>query len=425
MTLNNMQERDVRDAAGANTISNANFVVLTITIFAAFLIFGLSENVKGPAIPSIQADFGIDEFQVGLLLAINAFGYLIACGYTAPLAARSGLKPTLAISLTGMALSGIGVCLSPNYLTLALSFFVMYLGNGMLEITLGLMAATIFTKNTGAMLNISHFFYGLGSMIGPVISARLMAATMGNTTLGWRYMYLIVLAFALIPLILGMTGRFAGRTEAGKKVNIRAFLKKPWVWPIILSFSLSAVCEMGIGGWLVNFLEKAHTFDSGDAAFVLAAFFACFTVARLILGPLTDKVGFIRSLLITTSFSGVAVVIGVAMGQSGVVLLIIAGIGIAPIYPTLLAVVAKLFADDIYAAMTVVLTVMGVISMIANLLLGGIIGGARHIFTLYYGEAGVGPAYSAGIMFLGLCCLVAFAATVVLYRDLKRDGRMV
>jgi MFS family permease len=188
---------------------------------------------------------------------------------------------------------------------------------------------------------------------------------------------------------------------------------------------LSAVCETGMGGWLVNFLEKAYSFDNSDAAFVLAAFFACFTAARLVLGSLTDKVGFIRSLLITTAFSGIAIVIGIAAGRSGVVLLIISGIGIAPIYPTLLAVVAKLFADDIYAAMTVILTVMGIISMISNLLLGGIIDGSRQIFTRYYGEAGVGPAYAAGIMFLGLCCLVAFAATFVLHRELKRDGKMV
>jgi MFS family permease len=422
MNLNDTQERG---AEGANTVSGANFIVLTLTIFAAFLIFGLSENIKGPAIPSIQTDLIIDEFQVGLLLAVNALGYLIACGYTAPLAAKSGLKPALAVSLIGMVLGGVGICLSPGFLTLALSFFVMYLGNGMLEITLGLMAATIFTKNTGTMLNISHFFYGFGSMIGPVISARLMAATIGNMTLGWRYMYLIVLSFALIPLILGLAGRLTIHADDRQKVRVIAFLKKPWVWPIILSLSLGYVCEMGIGGWLVNFLEKAYAFDSGDAAFVLAAFFACFTAARLILGPLTDKVGFVKSLLAATAFAGVAVVIGVAAGQSGVALLIIAGVGIAPLYPTFLAVVAKLFADDIYAAMTVILTVMGIISMISNLLLGGIVDGARQIFTPHYGDAGVGMAYSAGIMFLGLCCLVAFAATFVLYRELKRDGRMV
>jgi MFS family permease len=402
-----------------------NFILLTLTIFGAFLIFGLSENVKGPAIPDIQADYGIGEFQVGLLLAINAFGYLVACGYTAPLAARIGLKATLATGLICMALSGVGICFSSGFLTLAPGFFMLYLGNGMLEITLGLMAATIFTKNTGAMLNISHFFYGVGSMIGPLLSARLMAARINECALGWRYMYLIVLCFSLLPLVTGVFGRFAGRPDGEKKTSIRDFLKIPMAWPVIWSLSLSAVCEMGIGGWLVNFLEKAYAMDGGAAAFVLAAFFACFTAARLILGPLTDKLGFMKSLLILTAFTGAAVVAGVAAGRPGVALLVISGIGVAPIYPTLLAAVAKLFADEIYAAMTVVLSVMGIISMASNLVLGGLIDGARRLFTHFYGEAGLGMAYAAGIIFLGLCCLFAFVAVATMYRQLKREGRMV
>ena len=402
-----------------------NFILLTLTIFGAFLIFGLSENVRGPAIPDIQADFGIGEFQVGLLLAVNAFGYLVACGYTAPLAAGIGLKATLAISLVGMALSGVFICFSSGFLTLALAFFALYLGNGMLEITLGLMAATIFTKNTGAMLNISHFFYGIGSMIGPLLSARLMAARVNEFQFGWRYMYLSVLLCSLLPLISGLAGRFAGRTDKTRKVDIRAFLKKPFVWPVIWSLSLSAVCEMGIGGWLVNFLEKSYAYGSDAAALVLAAFFACFTAARLILGSLTDRIGFIRSLLFATAFSGVAVVAGVAVGRPGVVLIVAAGIGIAPIYPTLLAAVTKLFADEIYAAMTVFLTIMGIISMSSNLVLGALIDGARRVFTLLYGARGVGMAYAAGILFLGLCCLFSFGAILALGRGLKRTDRMV
>jgi MFS family permease len=402
-----------------------NFFLLTLTIFAAFLIFGLSENVKGPAIPDIQADFGVGEFQLGLLLAINAFGYLVACGYTAPLAAKTGLKATLAISLIGMALGGVFICFSSGFLTLALAFFVLYLGNGMLEITLGLMAATIFTKNTGAMLNISHFFYGIGSMIGPLLSARLMTTRINGFELGWRYMYLIVLFCSLLPLISGLPGRFAGQSDEKRKVSIRAFLKVPLAWPIILSLSLSAVCEMGIGAWFVNFLEKAYALTGGAAALALAAFFACFTAARLVLGPLTDKVGFIRSLLFLTALSGAAVVAGVAAGRPGIVLIVLSGIGVAPIYPTLLAAVAKLFADEIYAAMTVVLTVMGIISMASSLVLGGLIEGARRLFTLYYGDAGVGMAYAAGMIFLGLCCLFAFVFVEAMRRQLKREGRMV
>jgi fucose permease len=238
-------------------------------------------------------------------------------------------------------------------------------------------------------------------------------------------MYLIVLLCSLLPLISGFAGRFAARADNRQKAGVRAFLKLPLAWPVIWALSLSLVCEMGIGGWLVNFLEKAYAFDSESGALVLSAFFACFTVARLVLGPLTDKFGFVRSLLLLSAFSGLAVVAGTVAGRPGVALLVVSGIGIAPLYPTLLAAVAKLFADEIYAAMTVVLTAMGIISMISNLVLGILIDGARRIFTSLYGASGIGMAYAAGIIFLGLCCLFAFAAVAVLGHRLKREGRMV
>ncbi len=52
-----------------------NYYILLVVIFGGFLIFGLSENVRGPAIPKIQSEFMIGETQLGLLLALNSLGF--------------------------------------------------------------------------------------------------------------------------------------------------------------------------------------------------------------------------------------------------------------------------------------------------------------------------------------------------------------
>ncbi|MBO9599762.1 MAG: MFS transporter, partial [Cohnella sp.] len=62
------------------------------TIFIGFVIFGFSENIKGPAIPRIQFDFMLSESQLGTLLSLNALGYLIACSFTAYLTQIWGIK---------------------------------------------------------------------------------------------------------------------------------------------------------------------------------------------------------------------------------------------------------------------------------------------------------------------------------------------
>lgn len=407
-------------------MTKSSFVILTIAVFLGYLIFGLSENVKGPAIPRMQSDFDINEFQIGLLLSINALGFLIACGYTARLARIIGLRVTLIVSLIIIAISGVVICYSPNFAIFCLAYFIMYLANGMLEIALGITAATFFIKRTGTMLNLSHFFYGVGSAVGPVIAAGLMVTKINNTELGWRYMYLIVMALALIPIIPALLGKLGGRADEPVKGEYRNHLKSPAAWFIIIILAFGGFAEMGIGGWLVNYLEKSNDMPSTSAALVLTVFFTVFTFTRLVVGPLVDKIGCVKSMMLFCAFSAITLLLGILMGASGVVLIVLCGIGTAPIYPTTLAIVAKLYRETIDSAMTVTLTSMGIISLPANLLVGVIIDVARQILEPIHGPArGLSMAYSTGMLFIVLCFVVAFFADYLLYRTLRKKNNLV
>ncbi|MDR1094393.1 MAG: MFS transporter, partial [Clostridiales bacterium] len=330
-----------------------------MAIFSGYLIFGFSENIKGPAVPRIQADFSLSAFQVGLLLATNSLAYLTACGYTAALSRKIGSRMSLTVALTVMAAAGACICFAPAFPVLALSYFLMYLGNGMLEIVLGLMAAAAFTKNTGAKMNLAHGFYGLSSCVSPMLSAGLMGARFGTGELGWRYMYLIVLSSAFLPVIPALLCRLPGQGGTKNAVDYRKHLKDPSAWLVIALLSLGVTCEMGAGGWLVNFAEKARGFSENEAALALTAFFVCFTLARLALGPLADKLGFERALMLFTGFAAAATVAGVLSGRFGIGLLAAAGFGIGPVYPTVMALTARMFRRNLEAAITVTLIVVG------------------------------------------------------------------
>lgn len=143
-----------------------------LVIFVGFLIFGFSENIKGPAIPRIQSDFGATELQIGTLLAYNSIGYLLACSFTGIVTSKLGVKITSLIAFGTMAISGVFIYISSTYFAFSLSYFIMYVGNGMLEIVLAIFAAKIFIRNTGFMMNLSHFFYGLSSTVAPIVAAK-------------------------------------------------------------------------------------------------------------------------------------------------------------------------------------------------------------------------------------------------------------
>jgi fucose permease len=163
----------------------------------------------------------------------------------------------------------------------------MYIGNGMLEIVLGIMAAKIFTEKTGTMLNLSHFFYGLSSMLAPLFSAWLISLKTGGGTLGWRGMYAVALSLSLLPILLVPFSKFPKMQEEHheQKTPFKEYIKNPISWLVVFILSFGVITEMTIGGWLSTILKNPLVFGHVG---VRRAFrdFLCFMLARLLSGRL-------------------------------------------------------------------------------------------------------------------------------------------
>jgi len=398
-----------------------------LVIFVGFLVFGFSENIKGPAIPRIQSDFGIDEMQIGLLLAYNSFGYLLACSFTGILSAKYGIKLACMLAFGSMAISGIFIYFSESYLSFSFSYFFMYIGNGMLEIALAILAARIFTKNTGFMMNLSHFFYGLSSTAAPIMAAGLMGWHVFGSELGWRGMYLLMLSLAIIPMLPTIAAKIpADKIHEEDRISFKSYIKEPAAWLIVGILSFGVIAELSIGGWLVNYLEKSYQWSSTAASSMLSVFFLCFMLARLLLGAVTDKIGFTISLIIFSGVSGLAIIFAILLGSSGVFLFAIAGIGIAPIYPTVMALLAKRYPNGTDTAITFTVTIMGIAVVIGNFLVGAITDLFKHFFTSISGpELGLLRGLQSGMLFIGLCAIFCSLFSIFMYRYLLKRNEVI
>lgn len=149
---------------------NLNGIILIITVFIGFLVFGLSENIKGPAIPRIQDNFILNEAQIGMLLALNSIGYLIACTYTPFLSKRIGLKNTTILCFLIMAFAGsmiiVGVVLGEIG-----SLFLMLSGVGVSPIYPTVMAIIVkeFKENIESAMSFILTFMGVAIVIGNLL----------------------------------------------------------------------------------------------------------------------------------------------------------------------------------------------------------------------------------------------------------------
>jgi Major Facilitator Superfamily. len=404
---------------------NKVYAMQLATIFIGFIIFGFSENIKGPAIPRIQFDFMLNESQLGTLLSLNALGYLIACSFTAYLTRIWGIKWVTVVAFASMAGSGILIFYSHYYTMFSASYFLMYIGNGMLEIGLAILSARIFVRNTGTMMNMTHGFYGLSSTVAPLIATGLMKVTIGGHTLDWRGMYLIMLLMSIIPIIIALFSTFPGDDISHEdRVPLKALLKDKVLWLMVCVLTFGVVSELAVGGWLVNFLEKAYDWDTVRASGMLSIFFLCFALARLFLGPLTDKIGFVLSLIMFSGFSAICTFAAIAGGEQVAFLFAASGIGIAMIYPTVMAFIAKRYSKGSDTAITFTVTLMGLGSVIGNYLIGGVIEVVKHIVGEET-ETGLLRGLQAGYGFIGLCAALCAITGLILYILLSKRKEII
>jgi len=405
--------------------NRSNYIWQLLTVYLGFILFGLSENIKGPAIPRMQLSFNLNEAQIGMLLSLNSLGYLIACTFTAILVRKIGIKATSVISFVSMLLSGILIWFSYNYTWLIGSTFLLYIGNGMLEIGLAILAARIFIKNTGTMMNLAHFFYGLSSIVAPLLATGLMSISIMGVTVDWGLMYMIVLGFSLIPIIPTLLGKFPGneiKQEDRKPLLALARDRSLWLLVGILTFGV--VAELSVGGWLVNYLEKSYQWSSVSAASMLSSFFIGFSLARLLLGPIIDRIGYTLSIIIVSLFAALCTFAAVLGGEGWAIFFALAGAGVAPIYPTVMAFISKRYPNDSDVVITFIVTIMGLGTVVGNYVVGLIVNGVKY---MYGGESqlAIMRGYQAGYLFIGVCALLCSVLAAIMYMNLKKKNELI
>jgi fucose permease len=276
------------------------------------------------------------------------------------------------------------------------------------------------------MMNLSHFFYGFSSTVAPLLASSMMGWSAFGHELGWRGMYLIMLMLSLLPVIPALFGKFPDSTEtAEERLPLKIFFRDRIAWMIVLILSCGCVAELSIGSWLVNYLEKAQQWSTEQASGMLSLFFLFFMLARLLLGPLTDRIGYLLSIIIFSAVAGLSCIGAVLGGGRAAILFAVAGAGVAPIYPTVMALLAKRYPRGTESAITFTVTLLGIGSMLGNLFIGAVIDIASR-FAVSLGWSGsVKFGMQSGFLVIALLALLCSLSAGVLYAMLRKRNELL
>ena len=313
--------------------------LLLAIIYVAFISLGLPDSLLGSAWPVMVGEFQALLSYAGIVSMIIAGGTIVSSLLSDKLTRRFGAGLVTAVSVMMTALALFGFSQADRFWMLCFLAVPYGLGAGAVDAALNNYVALHYASRHMSWL---HCFWGVGATLGPYIMGWAIGAGHGwQTGYGTVSGIQIVLTAALflsLPLWKKRTGEAEGETEEAP-LGLLGALKIRGVKAILLAFFGYCGFESTAGLWASSYLVEFRGVDVETAATFASMFFLGITIGRFLCGFVADKFGdktmirFGASVMIL----GVAlVVLPLPTATLALIGLVVAGLGAAPVYPSII-----------------------------------------------------------------------------------------
>lgn len=316
---------------------------LTFGGFLSYFLFGFIDNMKGATISYILEDAGFNYSLGGTIIFGEYAGFFIATFISGVLSDWLGKKIVLIMSGFCVMAGVIGYAAAMNLMTFLAFIFLIGLGCGSLELSGGNIISSIHTKKRGRYLNLMNAFYGIGSVITPLLAGCLLGGGVS-----WRDVYRCTL-FVVIPITLYFILMKYPKEERRKKEakgdglkELKQIVSKKQVLLMYVVIFAYVAAEIGAATWLADFWQNAKGIPAVTSSMYLSIHFAGMTVGRLLGSLFVDRAGHLRSLLLFTAVAISCMAVGIFGPSSMAFALAFTGFGFSIIFPTSTTVITEI-----------------------------------------------------------------------------------
>jgi fucose permease len=304
-----------------------------VAIGAIFFLMGVVGSAYGPLLEQLARRFDVSLAVAGSVLTVHFSGALVGVLVSMRVLQRVSSRTFL---LGALACLGVGcgcVALAPSWLAFLASVFVLGMGWGALDIGCNQLVAHSEGVRRTAILNALNGTFAVGAVAGPIL-----VSTVGRTHLALLYGGAAAVAFALWPLAGGVSGRlpFMPSRTANSSIFLLAIF--------MVAFALYVGMESGIGGWMPSHLESIGV-QSVAAATLTSGFWLALAAGRLLSALVPAHVPDAAIVITGSAVSAIALLCALIPAVAPVAF-IVAGLAIAPIFPTGIVWLAKLRPGD-------------------------------------------------------------------------------
>ena len=325
--------------------------VLLGIIYAAFVSLGLPDSLLGSGWPVIHQDLNVPLSSAGIITMIVSFGTVVSALSSDRLTSKYGPGKVTAVSVLMTAAALFGYSISRSIAVMCLWAIPYGLGAGAVDAALNNYVAVHYKSRHMSWL---HCMWGVGATLSPVIMNACLQHDLGwrsgYRTVGIIQIVLTAILFATLPLWKKAGGTAAeAQTEERKHTGLLQAIRIPGVPLVLLSFLGYCGMESTVMLWASSYLVQARGVDVVTAAGFGALYVLGITIGRFLSGFVSDKLGDVKMIRIgcLAVFGGLLLVLNpFASGTPALLGLILAGVGSAPIYPSIIHATPERFGAD-------------------------------------------------------------------------------
>jgi fucose permease len=335
----------------------------------AILVYGMVSPLLGTLLPG----FNLTPEQSANIAFAQSLGLIIASVAVGPLIDSRGKKLAL---LLGLGMAVVALALLPASGGPQAKMWLMFLlglGGGAIVTGANALAGDVDESRRAVAMNLSNVFFGVGGLLTPYIASLLPAESAAV-----YLCYGVVALIGVTLLVHAATAMPAPSGERGFKFSeVGTVLGSPSLYLLSLFLFLYVACEVGMWNWLSKHLiaqgvDRSVALQILSFGFALGILLGRVAVSRLLvkIAPVNVTLGAAVLMAFTTYFALQTSDAAVAW-----VAVFCAGMAMAPVFPTTLAIAADAFPKAAATAMGIVITCGWIGLAVSSKIVGAIAGG--------------------------------------------------
>jgi len=346
-----------------------------VLIFAAILaiyVYGMIAAMLGTILPDLSDRFHLTPTQNGTIAFVQALGLIIASVGVGPLLDTQGDKAGLILGLALIAVALFALPRSPGFRGILLLMFLLGLGGGIVVTGANALTSAVSESHRATALNLVNLFFGLGGFTTPFIAANLFKRN-------WVRLCYTIASLTVVTIIVHCLARMPAPAGNARFLlaDVGPILGRPLLFMLGLFLFLYITCEVGVWNWLPRHLI-AQGIPESKALNILSLGFALgLLIGRVAVSPILIHVPAVEVTLVASIAMAATTFLMLRTNKptAAFVLVFVAGLSMAPVFPTALAITGTAFPRMTGTALGFVITCGWVGLAVSSRIIGGIAGG--------------------------------------------------